>query len=232
MPRNYYLRIVIFTWISYSFSISTVFQTFFTGFLVDPALQKQITSLNELSESKMEYGVPPGTNLLYGIKYELINVTDKGSKCDDFKKCVERIIDTGNFALFEEKLFVNGYLAMVKKRNKVCVMNYYEVEKKTSAVLFSRGTQILDQFNKFLTRKLESGEIIKHQKDLRTTFFYSNDEEEHYFVFTISHLLVAFYSLAIGHSLGFVIFLLELFHHSYSTNRQRTVRSKIIERFS
>jgi hypothetical protein len=235
MPRSYCLRIVIFAWLSYGFSISTVFQTFFTSFLVDPGLQKQIASLQELSESKMEYGVPPGTNLLYGINDELTNITDKGYICYDFRKCVERIIETGNFAMFENSRIVYSYLTKAKKRNKVCVMNYYEVYQGRTVVLFSRGTQILEQFNKFVTRMLESGEITKHQRDFWTFSSYIDNEEDtsqQYFVFTISHLLVAFYALAIGHSLGFVIFLFELFHHSYSTNRQRTVRRKITERLS
>jgi hypothetical protein len=110
MPRTYYLLILIFAWISYSFSISTVFQTFFTSFLVDPGLQKQITSLKKLSNSQMEYGVPPGTHFLYGINDE--------HHCYDFGDCVERIIDTGKLTLFEEKLFLNRYLAKAKKRKK------------------------------------------------------------------------------------------------------------------
>jgi hypothetical protein len=81
----------------------------------------------------------------------------------------------------------------------------------------------------------ESGEIIKYDKDLFIISYYVGDEEDtlqQYFVFTISHLLVAFYALTIGHSLGFVTFLLELLHHSYSTNPQRSLRRKITERLS
>jgi hypothetical protein len=227
------LRIVIFAWISYCFSISTVFQTFFTTFLVDPGLQKQIANLHELSESNMEYGVPAGTHLLYDTDDEITKIIKKGYAFDNLSQCVQRIIDTGNYAMFENSRNVNRYLKKEKKRNKVCVMNYYDVDKKTATVLFSRGTQILEQFNKFVTRMLESGEIAKHQRDFWNFSSYFDDEQDtsqQYFVFTISHLLVAFYVLAVGHSLGFVIFLLEMLHHSYSTNRQRTVRRKITER--
>jgi hypothetical protein len=72
----------------------------------------------------MDYGVPPGINSMYDIKDALTSTIDKGYECVDFKKCVERIIDTGNFALFENSRNVNKYLASAKKRNKVCVMNY------------------------------------------------------------------------------------------------------------
>jgi hypothetical protein len=212
-----------------------VFQIFFTSFLVDPGLQKQIANLHELFESKMEYAVPPGDHYMYDLNDELTNITYTGTECDDYTKCVERIIDTGNFALYESSWRVNNYLTAAKKRNKICVMNDYDVDKGTLVVLFSRRTQIVEQFNKFVIRMQESGEISKHQTDLWTFMFYSVDEEhksQQYFVFPTSHLLIAFYACAIGHSLGFVIFLLELLHHSYSTSRQRNLRRKITERLS
>jgi hypothetical protein len=56
MPRTSHLRVVIFPWIWYCFAVSTVFQTFFTSYLVDPGLQKQITSIEELLESGIEFG--------------------------------------------------------------------------------------------------------------------------------------------------------------------------------
>jgi hypothetical protein len=228
MPRSSHLRIVILAWISYCFSISILFQTFLTTFLVDPGIQKQITSLHELSESKMEYAVPPGIKFMYGVEDVLTNMVNRGQECDNTTKCFQRIIDTGNFALFEQSRIANKYLASAKKKNKVCFMNYYDVDIRRSVALFSRGTQILEQFDKFVTRMLESGEITKHDRQAWT--FSSYFDEEEYFVFTISHLLLAFYVLTIGHSLGFVMFLLELLHHSYSTNRQRTVRRTIAER--
>ena len=75
-----------------------------------------------------------------------------------------------------------------------------------------------------------TGEVTKYERDLWKISSYSDDEE--YFMFTISHLLVVFYALSIVHSLGFAMFLLELLHHSYLTNRQPTHRRKITERFS
>ena len=235
MPRSYRLRIVILAWICFCFSVSTIFQTFLTTFLVDPGLQKQIANLHELSESRMEYWVPPGINRMYNTEDRLTNLTKTGNECYDYTECVERIIDTGNFALFAESGYVNRYLASAKKRNKVCVMNHYDVDPQRMVNLFSRWTQILEQFNKFVTRMQESGEITKHERNVRiysSTFHDEEDASQQYFVFSISHLLVAFYALSIGHSLGFVIFLLELLHHSYSTNRQRILRQKIIERLA
>jgi hypothetical protein len=130
MPRSYHLRIVIFAWISYCFSVPTVFQTFLTTFLVDPGLHKQIANLHELSQSKMEYAVPPGIYFKYDIQDDLTNLSERGHECDDYAKCVERIVDTTNSALFGDARNVNRYLVSAKKRNKVCVMNYYDVHFK------------------------------------------------------------------------------------------------------
>ena len=233
MPRSYHLRIVIFAWIWYCFSVSTVFQTFLTTFLVDPGLQKQIANLHELTDSRMEFVVPPGMKNMYDNQNALANLINTGQECDDYAKCVERIIDTGNFALFGESREVHKYLASAKEGKKVCVMNYYDVDPQRRVNLFSRRTLILEEFNKFVARMQESGEITKYERDLWTISSHFVDEEDtsqQYFVFSISHLLVAFYVLTIGHSLGFVMFLLELLHRSYSTNRQRTLRRKIIKR--
>jgi hypothetical protein len=183
----------------------------------------------------MEYAVPPGINDMYDIQDALTNLTKKAHECHDYAKCVERIIDTGNFALFGDSREVNRYLASAKKRKKVCVMNYYDVDPQRMVNIFSKGTQILEQFNKFVTRMQESGEITKHERDLWNISSYVGEEEDtsqQYFVLSMSHLLVAFYAFSFGHSLGFVMFLLELLHYSYSTNRQRTHRRKITERLS
>jgi hypothetical protein len=183
----------------------------------------------------MEYGVPPGISSMYDTQDALTSTTDNGYLCPDYKKCVERIIDTGNFALFENSRNVKRYLASAKKRKEACVMNYYEVDPQRMVILFATGNQILEQFNKYVTRMQESGVITKYERDLWIVSSYVGDEEntsQKYFVFSVSHLLLAFYALSIGHILGFVMFLLELLHHSYSTNRQRTLRRKTTERLS
>jgi hypothetical protein len=97
----------------------------------------------------MEYAVPSDMHSMYDVKDPLTNITEKGYECRDYIKSVERIIDTGNLALFEYSRNVNRYLALAKKTNKVCVMNSYEVDPQRTYILFSRGTQILEKFKKF-----------------------------------------------------------------------------------
>jgi len=42
----------------------------------------------------------------------------------------------------------------------------------------------------------------------------ATDLSDGYFVFTFSHLLIAFYILLVGHALSFLLFLCEVFYHS------------------
>jgi hypothetical protein len=217
MPRTSRLRIIFSAWVFHCLAISTVFQIFFTSFLANLGLQKQITNLDELVESKMEYASSPALRTFNNGMNEINKIINRGRECDDLEACLQRIIDTRNFALFEASRSVKQYLSSAKKRNYVCVMNNIDVISVSATALFSRRIFILDQFNKFVTRIFESGIRNKANKEIWITSPDLVDDEE-YFVFSISHLLVAFYALTLGHSLGFVVFLLELLHHAYSTH--------------
>jgi len=224
IPRTTRLRIVIFAWISYCFFMSTGFQIFFTSSLIDPGLQKQITNLDELVESKMEYGFSPSISVMYDLSDRIDEIVNRGKECDNLSVCVQRIIDTGQFAVLESKRMVSRYLSSVKKRNCVCVMNNIDIIPVKLVVLFSRRTLILDNFNKYMTTMLEFGLSTKTYEDIWITSDFVDGVDvtcEEYFVFTTSDLLVAFYTLIFGHSMSFVVFLLELLHHAFAEHRSR-----------
>jgi hypothetical protein len=221
MPSSSHVRIIFVAWVFHSLAISTIFQTFFTSFLVDPGLQKQIMNLNELVESKMDYAISPFVRKLKGRMQEMNKAIEKERECKNHNACVQRIIDTRNFALFENTKAVNQYLSTVKNRKYVCVMNNIDVTPVRVIALISRKTMILDEFNKFVTKMFESGISTKADKEIWPSYNLVDDDEEKYFVFTVSHLLVAFYALILGHSVGFVVFLLELLHHAHSTHHRQ-----------
>jgi hypothetical protein len=57
-PVSDKLRLVYLLFVWYYCAVSTVFQTFFTSVLVDPGMKKQISSIDELLSSGLEYGYP------------------------------------------------------------------------------------------------------------------------------------------------------------------------------
>ena len=80
-----------------------------------------------------------------------------------------------------------------------------------------KGGVFLDRINKFIALTIEPGMT---DKVLRNTVFVPEliletaDLSNGYFVFILSHLLIAFYILFSGHCLSFLLFLCEVFYHS------------------
>jgi hypothetical protein len=55
MPRSIVLRLTLICFVWYCFAMSTVFQAFFTSYLVDPGYQTQLTTLEGILESCIEF---------------------------------------------------------------------------------------------------------------------------------------------------------------------------------
>ena len=55
-PSTTAVRTLFFLWVSYCYIISTVFQMFFTSFLVNTGFGKQIENFEGLLSSGLEYG--------------------------------------------------------------------------------------------------------------------------------------------------------------------------------
>jgi hypothetical protein len=227
MPRTYRLRVVIFAWIWYCFTISAVFQTFFTSYLVDPGLEKQITNLDELIESKMEFGFRYEMTAYFEgsdswiSKYMLAHRKD----CSHSSDCIKRIIDTASFATIAESWSVSSYLQYNKGGSSVCRMNDLDTFPIKLVFYFRKGSILIELFNKVLVSMVESGQIRSMDGD-RKRWAVDDDTGEdgstdQYFVFTTAHLFVAFYTLFIGYSLGFLLLLCEILYNKLKTIRIR-----------
>ena len=56
-PRVFVIRAMFLTWVLYCWAINTVYQTYLTSFLVDPGLQHQLSSEEEMLTSGMFYNI-------------------------------------------------------------------------------------------------------------------------------------------------------------------------------
>ena len=99
---------------------SALFQTFFTSVLVDPGMKKQISPIDELLSSGLEYGYP-WTFLKVLISF-LNDSSDRGhaalrdkrKHCPDSEKCFERFIEKRDFVSFCDAIFVNHFVATIR----------------------------------------------------------------------------------------------------------------------
>jgi uncharacterized protein YqgQ len=219
MPRTYRLRAVILAWACYCFAISTIFLTFFTSFLVDPGLDKQITSLEELLDSGIEYGF--GESIDFYFEHSEVSLHKRLLKyrkiCDHVQPCIKRIIDTRKFATIAELNVVNSILKTHHWHENICHMNNVDTFTILVAVYFSKGSYLVETFNKYMSSIFESGLINK--EDTVTSIITTEDNIDRqdnvitYFVLTTDHLIIAFYALFLGHCLGFLIFIGEILNH-------------------
>jgi hypothetical protein len=218
MPRTYRVRLVLFAWICYCFSVSIIFQTFFTSYLVDPGFDVQIRTLEELLKSGLKFGFRSDFDIYYnqsnyGVHQELIH---RKEQCNPPSSCVQRIINTRSYATLGESYVIENYLKTASNRNYVCVMNDVDAYPVKVVAYFSKGSIFLHAFNKALVSSVETGLIMKALKNKASPKL--EDDVEEFFAFTLSHLSIAFYLLLLGLSVSFVLFSCEVSCRKFATS--------------
>jgi hypothetical protein len=207
---------VVFVW--YCSAISTVFQTFFTSFLVDPGYGGQLTSLDEILDSGIEFGYTEAVSILFSLysdsRYK--EIFERAEIFSTFVECFNRIRETGNFATFAPVWAVQIYANSINDHSFICPLNDHDFDFYYVTTYLQKGSFFLESVNKYIIRSFESGVIDKF---LKGVIFMSRlnrndiDVTDGYFVFNLSHLLFAFYILVFGHGLSFLLFLFEVFYH-------------------
>jgi hypothetical protein len=218
MPRTFTLRIVVFSWILYCFSMSTIFQTYFTSYLVDPGFDAQIRTLEELLESGIKFGFRSDFEIYYkssnyGVHQELIR---RREQCNPPSSCVQRIINTRDYATLGESFVIEKYLKSASNSNYVCAMNDMDAYPVKVVAYFSKGSIFFHAFNKALVSSVETGLTLK-ALNTRSSPSPGADVEE-FFAFTLSHLSIAFHSLLLGLALSFVLFSCEVIYRKFATS--------------
>jgi hypothetical protein len=225
MPRTFRLRAIIFILICYCFAISTVFQTFFTSYLVDPGIQPQISSIDELLDSGMQFGFRNDLEAYYkesDIRRNQELLKRKG-RLYSTRECVNRIVRTRNYATVGESWLIQKYLSKTRNKEYVCPMNDFEIFPIYLVVCLSKGHMFLDPMNKITFSLVEAGIIAHESKQQRIDNHIeikSEDDDEGYFVFEIIHLHMLFYLLLLGYLLSFVVFLGEILCCRITTTRK------------
>jgi hypothetical protein len=219
MPRTCRLRLIIFSWISYCFAVSTVFQALFTSYLVDPGFDKQIKTLEELVESGLKFGFRPDFNVYYEYSNYWIHqeIMRRKEDCRPPSSCIQRIINTRSYATLGESYAVEKYLSTASNSSyvPVCAMNDMEAYPVKVVAYFSKQSIFLRAFNKVLMSSVEAGLVTKAVK---TKFSQTvSDTVNTFFVFTVSHLWIAFYLLLLGHGLSIILFFVEVIYNKVAT---------------
>jgi hypothetical protein len=218
MPRSLRLRFLFFVFVLYCSVISTVFQTFLTSFLVDPGYGNQLTSLDEILDSGIKFGYDEFSNIFFSLSSDLRHkeVVERAEMFSITEECLDRIRETGNFATFAAIWLVHFYTNMTNDHSSVCLLNEDDYFFFFVTTYMQKGSFFLESLNKYSSISFESGMIARTVSDsifVPKPFRDNMDVSDGYFVFTLSHLRIAFYILFFGQGVSFILFLCEVFYH-------------------
>jgi hypothetical protein len=218
MPRSLRLKLLFVVFVWYCSAISTVFQTFLTSFLVDPGYENPLKSLDEILESGIGFGYSEDINNFFILSSDLRHkeVAEKAEIYSTYMEGIDRIRETGNFATFSSEFLVQNYTNIINDHSTVCVLNDEDNLFIFVTSYVQKGSFLLESLNKFIALSVESGmfdKTLRNSVYMHTSTSESTDLSAGYFVFTLSHLRIAFYILFVGHGLSFLLFLCEVFYH-------------------
>jgi hypothetical protein len=235
-PRTLKLRAFFSLFLYYSFVVSTIFQATFISFLVNPGYHTAISNFDELLETGLPYGrIRELDHFMRLVHYYEHDRFRSYFDCPDHHKCLQRLFVDGDFTMFTpmiDAMYVLSHMGMPQNRKLLCTLNE-NVFPLDVAVYLAKGHPLLHPFNVIIRRCMEAGLVLKYWSDMifRIHLQHAADSKEPscvvcndmYFVFTLSHVKIAFVVLLGGFILSAIVFVIELVYKCRSEPHTVTV---------
>jgi hypothetical protein len=239
LPRTPRLRSIFLLYVWYSFAMTSVFQVFFISFLVNPGYDNRVENFEELVSSGLKLATDAKMLSFVNASgyWEYLRLQLSTDTCSVIDECLVQLVRNKNTTTVSSKFQFEYILATVGKteyKNKyLCTIPEIVVTSKFSMYI-SKGNPLLDRFNLWIQRILESGLVngywsrflwnVTLQGRARVEQD-SNGREVNggeFFVFTASHLSVAFCQLLVGYLVSSAVFIAECIcsrFERFATNR-------------
>jgi hypothetical protein len=227
LPKTLRLRSIFLLYVWYSFAMSTVFQVFFISFLVNPGYTKRVESFEELVNSGLKLATDARMLSLANTSgyWEYLRLGLSTDSCFIIDECLIQLVRHKNITTVSSDFqfeYVLATIGRTKDKNKyVCTIP--EIVVTSRFVMYvSKGNPLLDRFNLWIQRAIESGLVKKYWSEfiwnvtLQGVPTSEQDQSEGiqtggdmFFVFTLSHLSAAFCQLLICYLFCFAVFMAE-----------------------
>jgi len=222
IPPKAVIRSVFLLWVVYSLAVNTVYQTFLTSYMVDPGLQQQISSVGELLDSGLEYGIYSSFgSLIPDLRNKLY---ERRQIYEDIEGCARRLATKGDFAFLYSKINTD-YLTAVHfvDSNGHPLFCHMDENFSSQYVTLSvqRGSPMLTRYNDVIQRVIEGGLLDQYWKVIKfkATLLAAKNMTVPVGDFTplsTEHLQSAFYVLILGCVISLVSFSVEVLFHKRS----------------
>jgi hypothetical protein len=226
MPRTTPIRMFLTSWIWYCLAINMIFQTFLTSFLIEPGLQHQMNSIEEILTSNVKYGYNEWYDLAVRDSADAISKTILHDRivCNEGNRppCLDWVAYHKNFSILCSKSLLaylltreyvgsNGKPLICQAGGLFFPLNYVTYMEKWNP--------LLNRFNDMITRILESGiagswfESGLHMQRVRAGVTGRKTMTEEYSDISLEHAQGIFAVLVPGILLSVVMFFIELSYH-------------------
>jgi hypothetical protein len=225
------IRAVFFGWVLYCWAVNTVYQAHLTSFLIDPGLQHQLSSEDEILSSGIECTTETGFKFFYtelnGTRYRHMHYTDE-------VHLAQARVAEGKLAFLYAKFPVEDNIAL-KYKDANGVPSICKSKDDFAFNLISihvpKGFPLKAKYDKALLALLQAGlvnfwlEHVQYTASLEGARKYGSPPGK-YVVLTLKHLQSAFYFLLIGYAMSVLLLFVELsyYHHKLyklTMNRNR-----------
>ncbi|KAJ9595885.1 hypothetical protein L9F63_012904 [Diploptera punctata] len=219
MPRTCYVRLLFIFYVCYCYAMSMVFQAFFTTFLVEPGYGRAFSSYEEIIASNVTYGYIDTLDsiVLVELEYDEHRGVKHRVDCAGVTHCLLRAMFKGDIMLFTGVNFPY-YLALKKGVHDVSkrVCFYHDIPMLVQiSIGIHKGDPIMSILNEHVQKCLEAGIPEMFWSQLKHTYRLQaekrSDENDLYFVFTVTLLAPAFILLFCGYVISFIVLIFEVF---------------------
>ena len=225
LPRSGYVRSFFIMWIWYSLAINNLFQIYVTSYLVDPGLQKQIQSVQDVLDSGVQHGFHPDLNafLLDESDELLTKIAGHSEPCNNVEACTQRVAQRGDFVTISNHhriQYLNTYKTLDNNGKSLLCTFGDEVIQNFKTFYVPRGSSLLHHFNRAITIAVQAGlvdywlesELVASR--IKAASIKKISPLDNYSVFVLTYLQSAFYLLVLGYCLASFVFVVELFCYS------------------
>ncbi|KAJ9592814.1 hypothetical protein L9F63_015505 [Diploptera punctata] len=157
-PRNSSLRTIFLTWVMFCWAMNTVYQTFLTSFLVDPGLQKQLSSEDDILDSKIRYVIFKVITFL--LPHLASDRYRRGEDRPDFMACFDQMAFKGDLALVFSTQRL-GYIIAASYMDgdgKPLICSFEEIiTNQMISIHIIKGFPMVDKFNKLVGKIVDAG---------------------------------------------------------------------------
>ncbi|PSN57905.1 Ionotropic receptor 634 [Blattella germanica] len=224
LPESANNRCYFAAYVWYSLAINVVFQTFFVSFLVEPRYEQKFRTLEDLRNNDVKYGYHEFGEFLLGFveyrKQEMLEWIE----CEEPYGCIRAVITHQNMSSLSSA-YIPFYISKEMGLNDVSrFICFIEETVMTGYVSMGvrKGCPLLSLLDDHLTRSISAGlhqqywSDLKHRVNLKAE---RTEEEEMYFVFSMSHLAPIFGLLGSGFIISILSFTVEILVYALLVKR-------------